>query len=213
MNERLKFQKLESLCQQPDLMLDIGANEGESITDFRQIWPQTYIVAFEPRPEAWPALDALVAKDLHSESRHYGLGKANQELEMFKLPRCPGSSSILEPSEHLRKTRTWATRDELIKVQVKRLDDECLPEFKNLFIKLDVQGYTDRIISGGSKTFKKAMAALIEVSLEPAYCEQAELGSLKKQLSSCGLTLHSIVRPVYNKIGELIWFDGLWIRD
>ena len=78
------------------------------------------------------------------------------------------SSSILE-MEELHKEIFPFTREMVKKkIVIKRLDD-VIKEFSltiegNMLVKIDVQGYEDKVILGGRNTISKAVAIITEVS-------------------------------------------------
>jgi len=68
------------------------------------------------------------------------------------------------------------------KIIVKRLDD-VIREFNltigdNMMIKIDVQGYEDKVILGGKDTFSKARVIITEISFVELYQGQVLFDSM-----------------------------------
>ena len=52
-----------SLLLRPSIFFDVGANVGQSITNFRTLFPDVRIYSFEPVPESYAALEAATCGD------------------------------------------------------------------------------------------------------------------------------------------------------
>jgi len=65
----------------------------------------------------------------------------------------------------------FTSKDALEKIAVKRLDDMArdLDLTENILIKIDVQGFEDRVIAGGLKTIQMAKLLIVETSFESLY--------------------------------------------
>ena len=66
------------------------------------------------------------------------------------------------------------------------MNDLSTPLVGDILIKLDVQGYEDRVIRGGMDTFRKARACILEINLDHLYEYQADFQDLTHLLYSLG---------------------------
>lgn len=193
----------------PDLLLDIGARNGESIVKFRRIWPLVEIISFEPRSVALKVLRKTASEAGRVTVHPFALGTEEGRFSMFEFPEDDGGSSILAPTETLKGTRAWANKHRKVIVQMKRLDDfeiEGEP-----FIKIDVQGFQNDVVKGGPDTFSRAIGCLIEVGSEPLYEGQGEFGEVDEMLTAAGLTYAGESRRVMR--GNVFsWADQVWLR-
>lgn len=197
----------------PELLLDIGARNGESVIRFRNLWPCVKIASFEPRPVALKSL-RITAHEAGGDCLvyPYALGENNGFCQMFEFPEHDGGSSILEPTETLRDTRAWAKTHRKIKIETKRLDDISIPFPEDPFIKIDVQGLEFQVVKGGMKTFSRAIGCLVEVIHEPLYKNQGNFDEINKLLKSCGLNYVGLSHRVMR--GKIFsWSDGVWLRE
>ncbi len=196
----------------PKVLLDIGAGNGESIVRFRGLWPLVKIASFEPRPVALKNL-RITAHEAGGDCFIYpcALGEKNEFCQMFEFLKHDTGSSVLEPTETLKNTRTWAKTHRKIKVETKRLDDISIPFPEDPFIKVDVQGFETQVVKGGMKTFSGAIGCVIEICNEPLYENQGTFEEINGLLESCGLTYVGSSRRVMRK-KIFSWSDELWLR-
>ena len=80
---RLKsFYKKASINLKSPVILDVGANKGQSIDFFRSVYPTCVIYAFEPNPRLFTALEKKYCdfKNIHLINK--GISNANRVLEL-----------------------------------------------------------------------------------------------------------------------------------
>jgi hypothetical protein len=101
-------------------------------------------------------------------------------------------------------------------IVIKRLDDiiaqeEIKPE---ILIKLDVQGYEDKVIQGGMKTFKRATIIICEVSFYELYREQLLFDAISNIFKNMGFTYRGSINPGFHpKNGMPLFADAIFIKD
>jgi Methyltransferase FkbM domain len=80
-------------------------------------------------------------------------------------------------------------------------------------MKLDVQGYEDRVIRGGIETIKNASAVLTEISFERLYAKQPLFHDLYSLLYSLGFRLTAVVTNKHDASGiRIIQADAIFER-
>jgi hypothetical protein len=81
------------------------------------------------------------------------------------------------------------------------------------FIKMDVQGFEDRVIRGGKDVIRMATYCLMEISLVPLYHESLLFADMNAVMRELGFRLIRIVGEVIGKSGEILQIDGLYKND
>ena len=89
------------------------------------------------------------------------------------------------------------------------IGDSILPE---LLIKLDVQGYENKVIEGGANTFLEAKACIVEIALSELYKDQSTFDSVYSVLHTLGYTYSGNLEQVYNSDGHVISLDAVFIN-
>ena len=98
-------------------------------------------------------------------------------------------------------------------IQVKRLDDvaDQLNIIGPLIVKIDVQGFEDRVIRGGELTLQKAHAIIVELSSYSLYEGQPSFADVHIQLDRLGFVFRGTVDQMLSpKDGRILQFDGLF---
>jgi FkbM family methyltransferase len=195
-------------------VLDIGANSGQFSRAIRSVLPRATIHAFEPLREPCRELKLLAATDAYMVVHDFALGDADIETTIMANEFTPASSLL--PMAELHKTAYPETRHARPQpIRVCTLDhwSERVTIEEPLFIKLDVQGYEDRVIRGGQQTLRRAVAVLSEVCFYPLYEGQLlfdELHGLFKSLGfRCSGMLPGGVDPT---TGRMLFADALFLR-
>ena len=152
-------------------VIGIGANIGEFTAIFAELFPNAQIYAFEPLPDCFGQL-TKVAKRYQGRVRAFNIALGTQEgsFEFHRSAWAP-ASSFLEMSDLHKKNYPHSAGSETVSVEVKTLDKvfENIDLKKNIFIKMDVQGFEDEVIKGGLEVIKRAKVLVIECSLQQTY--------------------------------------------
>jgi FkbM family methyltransferase len=165
-----EFAILKALQPGPgEVLLDIGANRGQSIDAIRLFLPKTPILAFEPLPDLAETLSAEFAFDDSVTVVKAGLSAAAGQKTLF-VPtyagyRFDGLSSLdrAEAEGWLSQKTLIGFRPDLLKVQEQTIELARLDSFalSPAFIKIDVQGAEVDVMEGGLETLKSNLPALI----------------------------------------------------
>jgi FkbM family methyltransferase len=127
------------------VVIDVGANEGQTKSDFRDHFEHPVIHAFEPGT-AFSKLKKLTAGIPDLYLNNYALGSKSGEMD-FMVHRGSDMSSLLEPS-----VDCWTTVKETRKVAVKTLDEYCVTQSISYvdILKSDTQGYDFEVLKGAT---------------------------------------------------------------
>lgn len=149
---------LARLGFQPEVILDVGAYEGEWTQLVGAVFPSARILMVEAQTGKEGLLAGIAAASGgRIASRIALLGpEAKQAVDFYEMEL--GSSVLRErcnaPSRKV--TRPMTTLDAVVReTAMERVD----------FLKLDVQGYELEVLSGGPQTLAQAEVVLLEVSL------------------------------------------------
>lgn len=198
-------------------VIDIGANEGQFARRARRLFPKARVVCFEPLRKPFARLEAWSRRSKGSVVAHrIALGDREGEVLMHRhLDHDPSSSMLrttnlavdLFPRLERQAAATvgQTTLDAAVRVIVPKIEPEIL-------VKMDVQGYEDRVIRGGRATLGRARACLLEVGLVPLYEEQASFHDLVRTLSELRLLYAGTAHQVHDRQGRAIYGDVLFVR-
>jgi FkbM family methyltransferase len=211
--ERKKNQWLRDLNIKT--IIDIGANTGQLALELSKIFPEAYIYSFEPLEDCYKELLSLFKGHTRFQAFNMALGNENGEIEIHRNKFSPSTSLL--PMTELHKESFPYTKDELIeRVEIKKLDDVINDiNLKHpLLIKLDVQGFEDKVIQGGKSTFSKADIIIIELSVEVLYEGQKLFDEIYETLKDLGFQY----RGNYGQLnhpndGRVLQMDGIFIKN
>lgn len=195
-------------------VLDIGANEGQFATEIRNILPQAHIYSFEPLKECFAHLQKKFVDDKKFTAFNIALGAHTEEVSMHKNMYTP-SSSILEMADTHKELFPHTAQSQKEVIYIKRLDDHIndIQLHPDILIKVDVQGFEDKVIQGGMSTFKKARAILIETSFVTLYSNQPLFADIYNILTDLGFTYQgSLQEKINTQTGAIISEDSLFLR-
>jgi|SRR5579872_3866365 len=195
-------------------VLDVGANTGQFAREVRMILPDAFIYSFEPLSGCFEELNKNMAGDKKFKAFNIALGEVNEEKTMEKNEYSP-SSSILPLADEHKSLFPHARHVTKEKITVKKLDDIAskLDMKKDILIKVDVQGYEDKVIAGGQSTFSKAKAVLIETSFVELYTGQPLFDDIYEQMKRLGFSYRGAVEEKIEKMrGEVISQDSLFVK-
>lgn len=198
-----------------DLVFDIGANIGQYAQRIRALGYRGDIVSFEPMGEAYQQLRARAATDSRWQTVHTGVGHYDGTA-VINISTNSYSSSILDilPLHIESAPDAVYTRQEPIYVQ--RLDsliDQFYQPGKNLFVKIDTQGFERQVFEGSQKSLDKIRGFQMELSLQPLYKGETLIQEMIVLLRQQGFTLKLMESGYCNdRTGELIQVEGYFFR-
>ena len=185
-----------------DCVFDVGANEGQFTKELRHYGFEGKILSFEPILSVHKKLLKNSNKDDEWEV-YKPVALGNQNIDNFiNISKNSVSSSILDISVEHVENAPDSIFVEKQPIQERKLDDifpELNVEEKNLFLKIDTQGYEFKVIQGAEKILKEFKGILVEVSLSQLYEGQKDWLDIIDFIKSKGFSLWSIDRGFSNK--------------
>ncbi len=194
-----------------DYVVDVGANEGQFIQNLRYYGYKHDALSFEPSLKAHKKLLENSVNDANWKVfRPLALGNKNSQT-VINISKNSVSSSLLNINEeHIKNAPDSETIDKQHTEEIK-LDDlfhELEIENKNLFLKIDTQGYEFQVLEGAKKTLDKFKGILVEVSLVELYEDQKKWQEIVDFVQNFGFKLWSVDRGFTNKInGKTLQMD------
>lgn len=194
----------ELLQTDSPVILDIGANDGETTADFLRQFPGARIAAFEPDPRAIRKFKArnsdprvhlyetaIGASDgvayFHVSSGIPPWATTNPKIEERHYPEGWDQSGSLRAPKNHGRFWPWVKFESKIIVPVMRLDTSAWvmrldPESKIDLIWADVQGAEGDLIAGGHRTLQRTKFFWTEYSDSEWYEGQPTLRELAAML-------------------------------
>lgn len=178
-------------------LLDLGANDGQYGAYLARHFGVRQAYFFEPQPQYAEPLRSVAAGVAAAEVFQMALGDTDGEAELNLMANA-SSSSLLPPDQSTLPHYPQHEVRQRVRVPVRRLDsvlaDRALPD--DVFIKMDVQGFEDKVIRGGRSTFARARIALVEMSFVPLFAGQPLFEEVHALLVECGLRFAGIKNQV-----------------
>jgi len=199
-----------------DYLFDIGANEGQFSKELRYYGYKGEILSFEPLIEAHKKLIINSKNDpMWTVYKRVAVGDKNSQ-NIINVSKNSVSSSILEINkEHIDNAPDSKFVNQQL-IDEKKLDNifnELDTKGKNLFLKIDTQGYESKVLDGAENVLKNFRGILIEVSFTELYKKQKTWLELIKQIENLGFYIWSVDRGFTNKNnGKTLQADFVFFR-
>jgi len=199
-----------------DLVLDVGANEGQYVRTLRTIGFRGRVVSFEPLSSAHARLEAAARRDRRwTVAPRMALGAAEGEVRL-NISGNSLSSSVLEmlPEHERAAPGSAVVGTELAPLhRLDRVAGTYLEDAHAVLLKIDTQGYEDRVIDGAAGILDRVTAIQAELSFVPLYAGQPMFGNVRSQLGGIGFELYAIFPGhVHEETGRTLQVDGFFGR-
>jgi FkbM family methyltransferase len=199
-----------------DLLLDVGANIGQFAQSIREAGYRGKLVSFEPltEPHAW-LLQASRSDPAWEVAPRVAIGAHEGEVEMKVSDNSFSSSVLTVLPDHIRA----APESVCIGVENVRLSQldtascDYLKLSKAPFIKIDTQGYEDRVLDGATEVLKKAVGLHLELSFVPLYEGQPLFDTIIDRLDDAGFCVWGIWPGIHDpQSGRMLQIDATLFR-
>jgi FkbM family methyltransferase len=209
MRDMLRLTRSPGLSCRP-VVLDIGANVGDTVREFSFVFGNPLIHAFEPSPKTFQTLKANTSYIPAITLNNVGLGSRRSELSFHESEK-PEMSSFLAPAKDC-----WVESQSLQELPVRTVDDYCLEHSIDRIdvLKSDTQGYDLEVLRGAESMLTSGRVRLVylEIIFSEMYSGLPGLDEIYRYLCDRGFGLVTFYKFYYqhNRAG---WTDALFACD
>ena len=213
-------------------ILDVGANNGSSLVEFKKWWPNSKVHCFEPQSECWDELDDLSNEFTNVHINKFALGNKNDESkEFYSHDLNTGISGFnkinieskdsIDLSKLSNDSKSLENHKKTINhkrnVQVKRLD-EYIKNDKNInqidLLKIDTQGYELEILEGLGTELNNVRILITELMFYDYYEKSLSFYELESILRPFNFSLYDINHVAKNPMnGRTDWIDVIYVQN
>jgi FkbM family methyltransferase len=197
-------------------VIDIGANIGQFSKSLRMNGYKKKIVSFEPLSSAHNKLLKNSKNDHNWKvAPRMAIGSEDSQIKMYIAGNSQSSSALEMLNSHIdAATNSKYIGSEM--ADIKMLDSVC-HEFINqedrIFLKIDTQGFEDRVLAGGQKLMKQVFGIQIEMSLVLLYKDQILYEEMTSKMKDLGFELWFITPEFSDPVsGRLLQVDATFVR-
>lgn len=180
-------------------IIDIGANKGQFADKIRNLLPNSTIIAFEPLKNDYDFLKKHFKNDNNFISYNYALGDKECDIEFEENEYTP-SSSLLKLSETHKLNFKNAIKTTKTTVRMKMLDNVLnTNNLKTPFlVKIDVQGFEDKVICGGIELLSNAKVIICETSYYELYKNQPKFDDIYMKFKEIGFEYKGNIEQLHS---------------
>lgn len=198
-----------------NIVFDIGANSGQYGTHLRAIGYRGKIVSFEPQPDAFLKLTEKAAADPNWIVVKTAMGDENGEIE-FNIASNSYSSSALEMMPLHLESAPQSAYVNKITVPLTTVDaviDQYWSVGNELFVKIDTQGFEEKVFKGCLGVLNKIRGFQMELSVEPLYKGELLMPDMVALLREYGYKLMLLENGFRQpQTGELLQVEGYFCK-
>lgn len=204
--------------QSVNLVIDVGAHEGEFALGVLRANKTIPILSYEPLPD--------VFKRLSQKARHFdkwkvhnlALGDASGNAEI-NVSANRTASSLLQPSGTGLGHAGFETVKR-VQIQIERLDHVLLQDdlhsgdYRRIYLKLDVQGFELSVLEGAGQLLDRVVACQVELSFVELYDTQPSAYDVYSWLIQRDFLLYAVSNTLRDTTtGALQQIDGFFIKN
>lgn len=214
-------------------ILDIGANIGTSLEEFKAWWPDSVVHSFEPQEECWAPLRDRATKFLEGSVvvNPFAVGNIATKQATFYSHEINSTISgfnkinlVSMDSIHLNKLAEMDPRslDDYKKslnhertVEVIRLDDylNSLGRLKVNLLKIDTQGFEPQVLEGLGARLADVDVVITELMFYDYYDRSLSFSDIERFLIPAGFHLYDISHISKNPMnGRTDWVDVIYVN-
>ncbi len=200
-----------------DLIFDLGANTGQFAQHLFEIGYEGRIVSFEPVAAAYEQLLSN-SQPCHNWTiaERCALGDRNDKTNI-RIAKDAKKSSILPALPTYLEVSANAAQIDTETVPMVTFA-ECYPQYRGKakapMLKINVQGFEDRVLAGATAVLLQLRGLHIEFSFVPLYKQQRLFDPLFQQIQAQGFTLYNLY-PSFSdyRTGKILKAIGIFFRE
>ncbi len=200
-----------------DVVLDVGASTGQFARSLREGGYRGRMVSFEPLSTAYEQLLRTSRRDpLWEIAPRVAIGDHDGEIEIH-IAGNSVSSSALEMLDSHANASPGSAYVGTERVPLSKLDSVARAYLRSgtvPFLKIDTQGYEDRVLNGATELLAKVKGLQLELSLVPLYEGQQLYDVLSARLRALGFSIWAIWPGFFDpRSGRMLQVDATFFRD
>jgi FkbM family methyltransferase len=186
-----------------NIIIDVGANEGQSVKRFLSIFPNSKIHSFEPTKQAFNILKKnFIGKNIYINNFALGCRCEKKFINVYRRSVNSSFNSPIKDSYWERKKKIQYNSNTLIskKEEAKVITlDSYLKKRKIKFVdllKIDTQGFEENVLKGAKNSLKSNIIKFIEIEfiVGNQYLNRIDIINLEKYLVKSSFRLLGISR-------------------
>ena len=216
-------------------IIDIGANVGNTVDEFKKWWPESIIHCFEPQQECWTELEMRATN--HPNGKVFinkcAVGNINKNETFFSHQINSGISGFNKininsnDSVYLNKIKEESAEElnaykEILNhervVEVQRIDNyiNSTEKFPNIIdlVKIDTQGFEPEVLDGFGSKLNSVKVIITELMFYDYYDRSLSFSDIEKYLLPYGFRLYDISHIAKNPMnGRTDWVDVIYVNN
>jgi len=196
-------------------VFDVGANTGQFARVIHELLPEAFIYSFEPLHDCFRELQKNMRGVKTFQAFNTALDEKEGESKIYRN-EWSQSSSLRRMMQLHKDCFPHTERESEETIRTRKLDDYCeeLNIQDNILVKIDVQGFEDKVIAGGKRLMERAKILIVETCMEPLYEGQPLFRDLFTMLNSQGFKYKGALSQMMNPIDEsVLYADAIFMRD
>lgn len=205
-----------ALVPDASVIFDVGAYIGETVTQYRALFPSADIFAFEPFPESFAALATALPGDAQFHPHNIALGEKEGALLLHSNISAATNSVLATSASGPQFWGSVVDTRETVPVFTSTISAFCTTHGIAAIdiLKLDVQGAELSVLQGGQPLLAAGAVKMVyaEMLVAPTYVGQAAIDEVLKFMRDLHFTLYDIQNPCHRR-GRLCQFDALFLSQ
>lgn len=200
---------LRRLAFEPAIVLDVGANIGQSVLEFREAYPKARIHAFEPIRVSFEQLRTATEGDPLTTAHHLALSRAEAALTMTSRGASTGNRVVAQAVGPLLEGVTAEAGDVFCaRHGITRVD----------FLKIDTEGHDLEVVMGFHQMLTAGAVRFVqaECGLTPSNARHVGYERLAAIMSAFGYGLFGLfgLTPLRGTTNLSAHYgDAVFVRD
>ncbi len=202
---------------QVDLVLDVGANQGQFAKDLRKRGYKGEIHSFEPVTDSFAIIKQHSRNDKNWYVHKLALGSENGSNNM-RVSSASELSSFLKASNFGEQRLEKISETHMENVQVSTLDSFLTEHGLNqagrkIFLKMDTQGFDLHVFSGAQHSLGLIVGLLSELSIKPIYKDMPPYTQALNTYEQAGYNITGLFPIIRNVDLTLVEMDCVMVKS
>lgn len=199
-----------------DLVLDVGANRGQYVSMLRRrVGYRGKVISFEPVSSIHEHLLRKLGGDRNWSLQTCALGSEETE-QPINVMELDVFSSFLTPAGELPdrfriENKVQRTETVPVRTLTSFFERGLIPADKNIFLKMDTQGFDFEVMKGASEYLHRIRAVQTELSFHELYRNMPSWQEVTSFLYGAGFILAGLYE-VCSENTRLLEADGIFVR-